>query len=191
MTPPALRRASGALGRALGRTARALGLARPATRAAVAVLRRLEPGHPVLQRAEAAALLYPCEHRVPTGYQHTPIPGGGCLETLAERPLAAVPDGYAQGRADLQLTHAVQADLRRRADALRQDSKDRWNALAARAAARHPQTAQADGHAGQGEQHACRCDSWRLRPVLRGRTHPCRCVDGPDEPSHLPAGASW
>lgn len=45
---------AGQLGRALGWTARRLGIAEPATRAALSVLRRLEPGHPLIARAEAA-----------------------------------------------------------------------------------------------------------------------------------------
>ncbi len=69
------------------------------------------------------------------------------------RGRVVVADGYAQGRADLQLVHghgsdellaamyadpahplrrAVDADLRRRAEAIQRDARDRWNDLVAR-----------------------------------------------------------
>lgn len=55
MTPPRLRRAAGHLGALLGAAARALGIGPAVTRAALSVLRRLEPGHPLLTRAAAAS----------------------------------------------------------------------------------------------------------------------------------------
>lgn len=57
MTPPCLRRAARRLGRALGSCARRLGLGSAVTSAATAVLRRLEPRHPLLREdAERRAL---------------------------------------------------------------------------------------------------------------------------------------
>lgn len=74
------------LGRALGTAARRSGLGPLAVRAATAVLRRLEPGHPLLARAEASRPLATVR----------PLPGR-----------AVVPRGYGQGRADLQFTHGT------------------------------------------------------------------------------------
>lgn len=81
--PRRLRRTSALLGVALGNAARRLGLGPPAAAGARWILARLDPTHPALAE--------------PPGDAEPP-------ETASPR-LAAVPDGYAQGRADLQLTH--------------------------------------------------------------------------------------
>lgn len=85
---------------------------------------------------------------------------------------------------------AVRADLEHRAQQValraRMRPRGRWAQPLTEEVA-EPGRAEEE-HRGGGELHACRCDSWRILPSLRGTRHGCRCPDDPDEQSHLPAG---